>query len=80
MTRGAGAGQDGRGPRPRRGEGFDPVQVAARSLMSGWIRDETTVAGCHEVRAAGRAALGTRRRGVEDIPRHAELRGRSNPW
>ena len=48
--------------------------------MAGWIRDQTTVAGCHAALSAGRAALGDRVRAVEDTPRHHELRGRSNPW
>lgn len=60
--------------------GFEPARVVERSLMSGWLRDQHTVAGCHAALAAGRAALGDRVRDVEDTPRHHELRAKRNPW
>lgn len=56
--------------------GFDPVRVAERSLIAGWIRAQTTVADCYAALAAGRAGLGDRLRPVEDTPPHAALRGR----
>lgn len=54
--------------------GFDVEVVARRSLMSGWIRDQETVSGCHLAVAEGRARLGDRLRGVEELPSHVEMR------
>jgi len=58
--------------------GFDPAVVAARSLLSPWIRDAKTVDECYQAVSAGRLAAGVR--AVENLPRHEELRGPSNPW
>jgi hypothetical protein len=56
--------------------GFDVERVAERSLTATWIRDQTTVAGCYEALARGRAALGAGLRPVENLPRHETMRCR----
>jgi hypothetical protein len=56
--------------------GFDVRAVAARSLIAGWIREQTTVLGCHAALQDGRFALGAGLRDVEELPRHVEMRAR----
>lgn len=56
--------------------GFEVGAVAARSLTGGWIREQTTVFGCHAALFEGRRALGPALREVEELPRHVELRAR----
>ena len=58
---------------------FDPVKVAERSFMSGWIRDQEDVLACHQAVARGRASL-NRLRDVENLPRHEDVCGPGNPW
>jgi hypothetical protein len=60
---------------------FDVEAVARRSLMSKWIGDKTTVRDCYDAVFDGRQALGDRVRGVENCPRHEEMRGQfPNIW
>lgn len=54
---------------------FDVRAVAERSLLAHWIRDCETPRECWLAVAAGRRALGPRRRGVENLPRHEEVDG-----
>lgn len=54
--------------------GFDVDKVAERSPISGWIRDRESVFECIAALHRGRAALGSALRGVEDLPRHEEMR------
>lgn len=60
--------------------GFDVNKVVERSLIAGWIREQTTVAGCYQALDRGRAALQGSLRGVEELPLHDALRGPTNPW
>ncbi len=55
--------------------GFDVEAVARRSLITKWIRECQTVPDCYTALYAGRRALGAVLRGVEDLPRHEEMRG-----
>jgi hypothetical protein len=55
--------------------GFDVEVVARRSLIGGWIRDCRSVPECYAELSKGRVALGARLRGVENIPRHEDMRG-----
>jgi hypothetical protein len=54
--------------------GFDVDVVARRSLIVRWIRDRGTVLECHAALQDGRDALGGSLRGVENLPRHEEMR------
>jgi hypothetical protein len=56
---------------------FEVREVAKRSLITGWIREQSTVLGCHAALEEGRLALGEALRGVEELPRHVEMRARS---
>jgi len=56
--------------------GFDVETVATRSLIAGWIRECRTVPECYAALYKGRGSLGAGLRGVEDFPRHEEMRGR----
>jgi hypothetical protein len=53
---------------------FDVKKVAERSLIADWIGECQTVAECYEALESGRRSLGTRLRGVENIPRHEDAR------
>lgn len=53
---------------------FDVDAVAARSLMSRWIRDQDTVLACYAAVDEGRRSL-PGRRPVEELPRHEDMRG-----
>lgn len=55
---------------------FDVEAVARRSRIVGWIRECQTVSECHLALHRQRAALGAGLRPVEELPRHADLRGR----
>jgi hypothetical protein len=54
---------------------FDVETVARRSLIATWIRECRSVADCHAALYRGRSQLGGRLRGVENLPRHEEMRG-----
>lgn len=56
--------------------GFEVDAVARRSLIGGWISDCRTVPECYIELHRGRGALGSKLRGVENIPRHEEMRNR----
>ncbi len=53
---------------------FDVERVSERSLISAWIRPCKTVSECYQAVVAGRAALTSRLRNIEDFPRHEEMR------
>lgn len=55
--------------------GFDVEVVARRSLIGTWIRDCHSVPECYAQLFKGRSALGAKIRGVENFPRHEEMRG-----
>jgi hypothetical protein len=55
---------------------FDVMKVAERSRIVSWIRDCPTVFACHEALEKGRRDLGASRRGVENLPVHADWRGK----
>jgi hypothetical protein len=60
---------------------FDAKKVAERSQMSKWIANKTSVRECYDAVFAAREELGSHVRAVEDIPRHAVLRGEfPNLW
>ena len=54
--------------------GFDVEAVARRSLIASWIRSCRSVPDCHAELHQGRKSLGAKLRGVENIPRHEEMR------
>ena len=53
---------------------FDVDTVAKRSLIAKWIVDCQTVRDCTNAFLTARDKLGTRRRDVENFPRHEEMR------
>jgi hypothetical protein len=54
---------------------FDVEKVVDRSLMSKWIRHAASVRECYDALMDGREQLGDRRRGIENLPRHEDMRG-----
>jgi len=56
--------------------GFDVESVARRSLIGQWIRVCLTVPECYDALRGGRRTLGGKRRDVENLPRHEEMRSR----
>lgn len=56
--------------------GFDVEAVAQRSLIGRWIRDCQSVQDCYAELHKGRSELGAKLRGVENLPRHEEMRSR----
>ena len=54
--------------------GFDVETVARRSMLATWIRDCQTVSDCYDALATGRRKIQSQLRGVEDFPRHEEMR------
>jgi hypothetical protein len=52
--------------------GFEVDVVARRSLLAGWVRDQTSVRGCYAAVERGRAGIVTRP--VEELPVHAAFR------
>lgn len=60
---------------------FDVEKVAARSRMSKWIRNSTSVRQCYWAVAEGRRQLGAGLREVENLPRQEDMRGdHDNMW
>jgi hypothetical protein len=60
---------------------FDVEKVAARSRMSKWLRNSTSVRECYWAVAEGRRQLGAGLREVENFPLHDEMRGdHENIW
>lgn len=53
---------------------FDVDLVAKRSLIGEWIRECKTVPECYDAMRRCRRALGEKRRDVENLPRHEEIR------
>ena len=56
--------------------GFNVEAVARRSLIVRWIRDCRSVQDCYAELHKGRSALGAKRRGVENLPPHEEMRSK----
>lgn len=54
---------------------FEVEAVARRSLILKWICDCATVPDCHLALLGGRAELGRALRGIENFPRHEDMRG-----
>ncbi len=53
----------------------DVEKVAARSRMSKWIRNSTSVRECYQAVAEGRRQLGADVREIENLPRQEDMRG-----
>ncbi|MBF0368741.1 MAG: DUF1152 domain-containing protein [Magnetococcales bacterium] len=54
--------------------GFDVDRVAERSLICDWIKGCATIPECQAALWEGRSRLGKGIRGVENLPRHEEMR------
>ena len=55
--------------------GFDVEAVARRSWIGSWIRDCRSVPECHAELQNGRRTMEAGLRGVENLPRHEDMRG-----